>query len=1380
MKAATCITTYFLAMALLLVLEGGVSALADQIIYLDGLTGTGNVAASPPTIGGTDGGINYSSSEWTSNSVYKSTRGNPAAGRESNFLPFTPQPGRVYVVNATIDSTAWASTEWYTVGFVQSNAAWVSMGNLLMGTLVRGTNTATTPHSATVTVTLDTRGIGWVNPKSYSYVGLITDVPGTTGPKISNFSLVIQNPCTVTYDGNANSGGAVPVDSNVYSSGATVTVLGNTGSLTKTGFMFTGWNAAVDGTGTNFSPGSPIAVNGNTTLYAQWIHQVSDSSSTNAYVVSASDLLQTTGLSSVSNALTVNAGENNTWSHGTLASLTDGTFGEAGANGGLCISDGTVTYNLNTNLNPGGYTITHITSYSGWKDSCRANQNYTVSFCRVGSSSFVDSTVVSYAYIGGSPSDTQVTRGLYETNVVAIRFDFSTPAQQNGGVGYKELDVFGYGAAPVKQLAEIAAGIRAVTTPMRGSTNLVLPSVPSGYAISIKSSSNPGVIGTNGVINPPLTSTVLQLVLTVTQLSNNQTVDTGVISLFVPASTGTAPWISYTENFKMRRGLFMSWGAPQDGQTNPVVFSDGSRSTTINQFTLSANVPAVVNQIANFGFEYVYLQDFHGYQTTLHPCAALDSWRGPGCTSTRDLVGEFIAAFKARGIRVFLFTHPLDGWDGYTLAQQALVGFLDPTGNYQTWNDYINDVYAELTERYGDDIAGFGFDSDFGMSGNDQTYQKLDMPRLRQTILSRRPQLCLSALGGPNATAEMGIKEVYKPSWLDPWGTLSDTNYNVEVWPSYRRVPFVVQGYHWATVVPPAQGVAHMTGSQLFRYSVLQAAVATEGPGICWSVSPYTDGTWENGVAAAFTDMAAYIQPVEQSMTDVLPSTSYPLVEGVSLSTLPNGVAATRSSDDTIEYLHVLNPPSGNTLVLPLPSDGKQFMSPTLLGNGHAVTLVTDLSQVRLTLNAGDNWISPDTVVKLLVNPTTIPQRSLAFHKHVFASSSWDFGSNWGSLSPWAAIRLVDGITVPVTGTNGWSAGNYGFSTAVISNGFSIGLSPINRPESITLDLETTNSVSSVRLTPRNDSGNVGNGCPVDFAISTSLDGVNWTLASNLTSQPMATTAQTFTFVPRIARYVSLYATQLRVNSGGTYGLQLSELEVFGVPFTILPAPPTIASAVTATGTAGCAFAYQIAASNSPNAYGASGLPPGLTVDAGSGLVFGTPMLSGTFTIVVTASNSGGNGSANVLIALKSAYSAWAGTAFGSNASNPALAGDTISNNPAGIANLLCYATGANPFTPGTAALPVCSTATVSGACYLSLNLKRNSAAVDVTYTIEAVSNIAESTAWAPIATFSSGAWSGPAAVTESGDGPILGTHVVDTAPIGTTPQRFLRLKVSR
>lgn len=76
----------------------------------------------------------------------------------------------------------------------------------------------------------------------------------------------------VTYDGNGNDSGSVPVDGNAYNSGDPVTVLGNTGSLGLTGYTFNGWNTAADGSGTPYVTSDVFNITANTTLYAQWLN----------------------------------------------------------------------------------------------------------------------------------------------------------------------------------------------------------------------------------------------------------------------------------------------------------------------------------------------------------------------------------------------------------------------------------------------------------------------------------------------------------------------------------------------------------------------------------------------------------------------------------------------------------------------------------------------------------------------------------------------------------------------------------------------------------------------------------------------------------------------------------------------------------------------------------------------------------------------------------------------------------------------------------------------------------------------------------------------------------------------------------------------------
>jgi uncharacterized repeat protein (TIGR02543 family) len=77
---------------------------------------------------------------------------------------------------------------------------------------------------------------------------------------------------TVTYFGNTNTSGTVPVDgSSPYAGGSTVTILGNSGTLAKTGYQFAGWNTAADGSGTSYVGDNTFTINANTNLYAQWI-----------------------------------------------------------------------------------------------------------------------------------------------------------------------------------------------------------------------------------------------------------------------------------------------------------------------------------------------------------------------------------------------------------------------------------------------------------------------------------------------------------------------------------------------------------------------------------------------------------------------------------------------------------------------------------------------------------------------------------------------------------------------------------------------------------------------------------------------------------------------------------------------------------------------------------------------------------------------------------------------------------------------------------------------------------------------------------------------------------------------------------------------------
>ncbi len=100
--------------------------------------------------------------------------------------------------------------------------------------------------------------------------------------------------------------------------------------------------------------------------------------------------------------------------------------------------------------------------------------------------------------------------------------------------------------------------------------------------------------------------------------------------------------------------------------------------------------------------------------------------------------------------------------------------------------------------------------------------------------------------------------------------------------------------------------------------------------------------------------------------------------------------------------------------------------------------------------------------------------------------------------------------------------------------------------------------------------------------------------------------------------------TVFRVDANG-----ITNLSSFNTP---APGIPVINSPLDQTVHVGQDFSYLIQATNFPTSYGAQNLPPGFTVDASSGVLFGKPAFPGDFTIIISASNSGGTGTARLLI----------------------------------------------------------------------------------------------------------------------------------------------------
>lgn len=384
----------------------------------------------------------------------------------------------------------------------------------------------------------------------------------------------------------------------------------------------------------------------------------------------------------------------------------------------------------------------------------------------------------------------------------------------------------------------------------------------------------------------------------------------------------------------MHLGLFAHYmfvGKPYKwGSTE---WANGKLVQSLDELADNLNVQDFADTAETMGAQYVMFTAWHANMNALFPSKTMRR-QLPGHCSRRDAIADLIHALKAKHIRTVLYIHPSDGHD-LTIEDQDRVGWNDGAP-WKRWNDFINELVAEVVARYGKNLSGFYIDG--GLP------PQVDPPRLRRTVLAGMPHAWMIQNSGLNRDlVDFGATE----------------NRMVPPYPptTWLRCQVITEEW-WAM-----QATCQWSPELAYRYTVLQAAVTGRmGGGVAWSFGPQPGGTWEVGVRGFCQGLGELVRRAGPSLFGTRPSkawvtTDQPL-EG-------RQFVATESADGKRSYIHLFIPPKGREIVVSAPANGKRFTSAYVLGSGHKIALSETDKGLHLTLGEKDKWDAVDTIIEL-------------------------------------------------------------------------------------------------------------------------------------------------------------------------------------------------------------------------------------------------------------------------------------------------------------------------------------------------------------------------------------------------------------------------------
>ena len=397
---------------------------------------------------------------------------------------------------------------------------------------------------------------------------------------------------------------------------------------------------------------------------------------------------------------------------------------------------------------------------------------------------------------------------------------------------------------------------------------------------------------------------------------------------------------------KAKFGIFVHYTALGSdfsfGKPNPPIWD-------LDAHAAAFDVKAFADAVEDMGAQYVTLTSFHAAMYLMGPSKVMIDVGMPDHQAKRDLIGDLADELNKRGIALCLYVHPTDQHD-LSREERALFGWGPEVDGLPgprlglwpnpKWDAFILGLFREISLRYGERVSGYWIDR--------HTPKRFeDAGRMAVALRAGNPDAVIWQSG---------------PDYVQSGLSLEDA------WPAAES-GYTDRGEKDQCCVMPTgdwmQGTeVKIPATELLRVVARCAGTPGQKGGIHISLTPFATG-YPPKVKDLMAEFGRLWRERRVSLLNTMPST---ILEPV--HTIPWDIVATDSADGSTVYVHVLIPPTGRTVRLPAPENGRRFSAATLLLGGREVKISQSAEGIELSLPADVSWDPADTVIALKVDAT--------------------------------------------------------------------------------------------------------------------------------------------------------------------------------------------------------------------------------------------------------------------------------------------------------------------------------------------------------------------------------------------------------------------------